>query len=52
MRRDRRLASTPERMSATMSTSSSGWSIPTAIMPTVARLMEMRSTVPSVSRRA
>ena len=52
MRRDSRLASRPERMSATMSTISSGWIIPTAIMPTVARLMEMRSTVPSSRRWA
>ena len=35
-----------------ISTISSGWIMPTAIMPTVARLMEMRSTVPSSRRWA
>lgn len=49
MRRDRLLAKTEDRISATISTTKMGCTMPTSSTPAVARLMEMRSTLPSVS---
>ena len=52
MRRDRRFATKPESTSAHSSTASTGCTMPSASTPTVCRLTEMRSTVPSERRLA
>ena len=52
MRREMRLASTADRMNAKITTTRMGCTMPTSSTPAVARLMEMRSTLPSVSLRA
>ena len=49
MRFDRRFASMPDSTSAAMSTIRMGWRIPSISTPIVARLTDMRSTLPSVS---
>ena len=52
MRRDRLLAKTKDKISATISTTKMGCPMPTSSTPAVARLIEIRSTLPSASLSA